>query len=341
MTQDDAFLAAILAASGDDAPRLVFADWLEERGNPRGEFIRVQCLLAGLAPGDRRRPPLERRERRLLALHQGEWLGSLRPLLSGWSFRRGFLDAIAVPAAVYLKHTTFPRPATVRELEVDLGGFEAPPAVIGLVPESVARENVLLPIGLRGRRLVLAVRGPLDADLLAKMQFILNRDIEPVAADAGQVVEAIGRHYGQAELESVTTTCFLDPAIDPEADAADGSSPVARLVDLVIAEAMAVDADRVRIEPLPGSIRVQYRIGRRWVDRDTPPRRLLDPIVARIRRLAGLASDAGAGEQSGRMSGTIRGLSFDLGVLIRPTNDGPSVALTFLPTGSNGGNEVT
>lgn len=41
-----AFLAAVVAAPADDLPRLVYADWLDERGDPRGEFIRVQVELA-------------------------------------------------------------------------------------------------------------------------------------------------------------------------------------------------------------------------------------------------------------------------------------------------------
>jgi len=50
MTQEEAFLAAILASPQDDTPRLVYADWLDdqtEKGNdPRAEFIRVQCERA-------------------------------------------------------------------------------------------------------------------------------------------------------------------------------------------------------------------------------------------------------------------------------------------------------
>ena len=42
---DDAFLAAILATPDDDSPRLIYADWLEERGDPRGELLRVECRL--------------------------------------------------------------------------------------------------------------------------------------------------------------------------------------------------------------------------------------------------------------------------------------------------------
>ncbi len=42
MTEHDAFLRAICTDPDDDTPRLIYADWLEERGDPRGEFIRCQ-----------------------------------------------------------------------------------------------------------------------------------------------------------------------------------------------------------------------------------------------------------------------------------------------------------
>lgn len=47
MTDHDTLLAAIRDSPDDDAPRLIYADWLEEHGEPeRAEFIRVQCRLA-------------------------------------------------------------------------------------------------------------------------------------------------------------------------------------------------------------------------------------------------------------------------------------------------------
>jgi uncharacterized protein (TIGR02996 family) len=50
MNDDAAFLAAIRAAPDDSAPRLVYADWLDERGRPGGDFLRVECELAGVDP---------------------------------------------------------------------------------------------------------------------------------------------------------------------------------------------------------------------------------------------------------------------------------------------------
>ena len=47
MSQHAGFLRAILDDPDDDGVRLVYADWLDEHGQPeRAEFIRVQCELA-------------------------------------------------------------------------------------------------------------------------------------------------------------------------------------------------------------------------------------------------------------------------------------------------------
>jgi uncharacterized protein (TIGR02996 family) len=43
---EDTFVQAILDEPESDSPRLVYADWLEERSDPRAEFIRVQCALS-------------------------------------------------------------------------------------------------------------------------------------------------------------------------------------------------------------------------------------------------------------------------------------------------------
>jgi uncharacterized protein (TIGR02996 family) len=77
-TREQAFLDSIIAAPDDDAPRLVYADWLSSEGDPRGELITLQCQLARLDADDERRIPLERREQRVLLEHGHAWLGRKR-----------------------------------------------------------------------------------------------------------------------------------------------------------------------------------------------------------------------------------------------------------------------
>ncbi len=72
-----AFLQDIKQHPGDDTPRLIFADWLEEHGDPRGEFVRLQCELARLPPKSASAVRLEQRASDLLRANRETWLGPL------------------------------------------------------------------------------------------------------------------------------------------------------------------------------------------------------------------------------------------------------------------------
>ena len=71
MNPEPAFLQAIREAPNDDAPRLIYADWLEEQGGAarkaRADFIRAQCRLAQLPEDDPARNALEEEAANLLA----------------------------------------------------------------------------------------------------------------------------------------------------------------------------------------------------------------------------------------------------------------------------------
>jgi uncharacterized protein (TIGR02996 family) len=92
---DRAFLADILAHPEDDAPRLIYADWLTDHGNPeRGELIRVQIERARIDEDDPAQDEVERREKQLLNRHP-EWLAALpKWAREGAVFRCGFPDAV-------------------------------------------------------------------------------------------------------------------------------------------------------------------------------------------------------------------------------------------------------
>ena len=93
---DQAFLRAICENPNDDAPRLVYADWLEERGRAeRAEYIRIQIELAGV-PSTKQNQALRDRERALYQAHGIEWYAEL-PKLPGIDWRwfdRGFVACV-------------------------------------------------------------------------------------------------------------------------------------------------------------------------------------------------------------------------------------------------------
>ncbi|HKB01758.1 MAG TPA: TIGR02996 domain-containing protein [Gemmataceae bacterium] len=101
--EEAAFLDRVSADPDDDAPRLIFADWLDERGDPRGEFIRVQVALARLPADDPRAAGLKDREAILLARYHAHWSEPLKGV-AGWTeFRRGFVETVNIETRTFLR----------------------------------------------------------------------------------------------------------------------------------------------------------------------------------------------------------------------------------------------
>jgi uncharacterized protein (TIGR02996 family) len=122
MTHDEAFLLAIRDEPDDDAPRLIYADWLEDHGEEaRAEFIRAQCERVRPDADPARAAELGPRAWRLLVENWEAWVGPLRGLVGpdgarlgeqwlmggphadGLSrFRRGFVESLTLRAEVLL-----------------------------------------------------------------------------------------------------------------------------------------------------------------------------------------------------------------------------------------------
>jgi type IV pilus assembly protein PilB len=227
---------------------------------------------------------------------------------------------------------------------VNLTEVTIPSAVIELVPESVARENVVLPMSQENGALKIIMSDPSDFDTMQKLQFILNKDIQPVLAPREQIIEAINRHYGQTETESVDSMLqeFTDTAIDftetestaAMAAAEDSDAPVVKLINLIITEAIGLRASDIHIEPFADRVRVRYRIDGILVERDSPPRRLLAPMLSRVKIMASIDISEKRRPQDGRIKMTVSGKHFDLRVSILPSVHGQAAVMRILDRGS-------
>lgn len=115
----------------------MYADALAELGDPRGEFILLDCLVDAT---ERQR----RRASALLRHHHRSWLAGLEPLAdTRWvRFDRGFLHTIGLRRAVECEGSVDPEAALVRELQVVDGGPREPdltPVLLQLPGLRVAR----------------------------------------------------------------------------------------------------------------------------------------------------------------------------------------------------------
>jgi uncharacterized protein (TIGR02996 family) len=127
MSDRDAFLRAIRAHPDDDTPRLIFADWLDDRGDPLGELIRLQIELDPIREqidSPRVRELLDR-EADLLGRHGPDWVGRMTDLDAahpgfGPVFRRGLPELVCLSLDNFLSRggELFEDCPTVREVSV-------------------------------------------------------------------------------------------------------------------------------------------------------------------------------------------------------------------------------
>ena len=225
---------------------------------------------------------------------------------------------------------------------INLKEVAIPPSVVELVPESVARENAILPMSEENGSLKVIVSDPLDYDTREKLRFILNRNVDIALAPRAAILEAINRHYGASDGESADSMLqeFTDTAIDftetadeqvnDEESVDESSAPIVRLVQLLISEAVQLRASDIHIEPFEDRVRIRYRIDGVLIERDSPPRRLLGALLSRVKILAKMDIAERRRPQDGRIKINVGEKQLDLRVSVLPTNHGQSVVMRLL-----------
>ncbi|MBX9625433.1 MAG: TIGR02996 domain-containing protein [Gemmataceae bacterium] len=185
----DAFVRAFLRNPKDETSRLVFADWLEDTGEPHNAawagYIRAKAAAARYEFG---RP---------------EWRTADREAGRFADHVRANLD---LPVRFFLGY-----PASVLRLipgpniTVRLDNVLWPSEVVGLVPDPLAREHSVVALQTQGPALLVAAADLRRGDLVQMLEFVLDRPVVGVRAGHDEIQAAIDRTHGEYE--------FFDPSV--------------------------------------------------------------------------------------------------------------------------------
>jgi type IV pilus assembly protein PilB len=215
--------------------------------------------------------------------------------------------------------------------------YERPPAeAIDQVPARLAERHDVLPLGFDDDgALLLATADPSDVVALDDIRMAAGvRAIRPVVTTAAALQVARRRAY-RSEATQDLLDDIAGPAVDEEDQEDDvDAAPVVRLVDSLLADAVAARASDLHVEAVKDGLRVRIRVDGLLRETAKVPRSLAGQVVSRLKILSRLDIAERRLPQDGRALLRFEGQAIDVRVSTMPTMFGETVVLRLLPKGS-------
>jgi type IV pilus assembly protein PilB len=243
---------------------------------------------------------------------------------------------------------------------IDLDKSSVPPNAVNLIPDDLMHKFLILPLGMESGKLRVAIHDPLDFEMLEVLRFRLNKDLRTVLAPKGRIKTVLDELFNTSATNTIDKTMdrtidrlrdsldksldrsmdkSVDRSIDKSVDLAgmgeDASSdptqaPIIKLVQAMISEAVRNRASDIHIEPMKDRVRVRYRIDGECVERDRIPLRMKNPLISRLKIMAGIDIAEKRLPQDGRIKLMVDKANVDFRVSTLPAYHGESVVLRIL-----------
>jgi type IV pilus assembly protein PilB len=222
---------------------------------------------------------------------------------------------------------------------VDFSQVNPTEEIIGLLTPELARKFEVLPLGMTGAEIELAVGDPLDflENGQAALEFELKKSINPKVAYRGAVLEAIDQAYGAAEERKMND--FFEGMSEDEIEIGDGvrpedvseeDAPIIKYVHSVIKDALDRRASDIHMEPLEKKFRIRFRVDGKLQEQPDPPKRLQPSIISRTKLMANVSLAEKRVPLDGRINVKVGEKVIDLRVSTLPTVHGESIVMRIL-----------
>jgi type IV pilus assembly protein PilB len=230
---------------------------------------------------------------------------------------------------------------------VDLDEVTIPPDAVKIIPEDLIKRHNILPLGVNNGRLRLIISDPMDLDMMDSVRLRLNKELECHVANPKKIRDYIENSLADKVVapeddrlkHSIDATAaelaeagheLQAEALRIQAAGGDDEGPVIRLVNLIIDTAYHMRASDIHIEPMADRVRIRYRIDGVCLEKDTVPKNMQAPLIARFKILSGMDIAEKRLPQDGRIKRMIANSDIDFRVSSLPGVHGPSVVLRIL-----------
>lgn len=232
---------------------------------------------------------------------------------------------------------------------VDLDTYLIDEKIVRTIPEELARRHTLVPLFKIGSALTVAMATPLNLLALDELRNKLKVDVEITISTEKKIKKAIEQHYGAAAatLENTLQHWMKGSMTVPPQEPSDykktydlavkeiptgpmEEAPAARMLDLVMIQAIRDRASDIHIEPDEKTLRVRFRIDGFLYESLTLPKQIHAALTSRIKILAEMDIAETRLPQDGNFNVKMENRSFEIRVSTFPTIYGENVVLRIL-----------
>lgn len=229
---------------------------------------------------------------------------------------------------------------------VELPELEIDPECAKLIPHSMALRYKAIPVERSHSILKVAMANPLDVQAVDDIARVTELEPLPLIAVEEEIMEAIFRCFGAAgDVSDIIVEAIKDADAEvkireekPEEtdvkvadlrNLTDGA-PVVRLVNALIARAVAERASDIHVEPQAGKVRVRLRVDGILHEVMTVPKDLQAAVVSRIKVMAGMDVAERRAPQDGRITLVAQPQEYDFRISTYPAVHGENVVIRVL-----------
>ncbi|MEK3675475.1 GspE/PulE family protein [Paenibacillus sp. FSL R10-2771] len=213
---------------------------------------------------------------------------------------------------------------------VSLFKYQIDPAITQIIPESMAKRYQVLPFMKEGSKLMVAMADPLDYFAIEDLRMSTGFRIEPAISSRDELTRAIARHYGMRDSMSQMMVELPTQEEIEETEITDEDSPIVRLVNQMIQQAVSLRASDIHVDPGENNLSIRYRIDGTLRTERIIPKQMQGFITARLKIMARLNIAERRLPQDGRIKMQFDYKMVDIRVSSLPTMHGEKIVLRLL-----------
>ena len=224
--------------------------------------------------------------------------------------------------------------------DISFQEYPEKPVVIGNLSVLFMKQSRFVPLQLDGDTLRIAMADPGDFYTIDTLKLACNLNIEVCQGREEDIIGAIERLYGTGSqsLEMIIEEAGKDSddiSSDGVVDADHlrdlaSEAPIIRLVNRLILNAVEVRASDIHFEPFENEFKVRYRIDGILHNVESPPSRLQDAIISRVKIMAKMDIAERRLPRDGRIKLKVSDKEIDFRVSTLPTIHGESLVMRIL-----------